>query len=183
MCTWKRRKDLLRFLNICSRLLGRTCLLARLKRLWFARAGYSRPILVAGTDTLIAMNHANAAVAAAMLDLLSYRLGVVEIEGDIAIVNASLKSIEQFQNEIREEARAVNAGPISVDSVNRMKSLNERFDATWQRYQEETHKLGVLTEDHARRLRLLLQRSMAVGLDVQTAIRSALLAARSELGG
>lgn len=139
--------------------------------------------LVASTDTLIAMNHANATVAAAMLDLVSYRLAVVEIEGDIAIINASLKSIEQFQNEIREEARVLNAAPVSVDSVNRMKSLNERFDATWQRHQEEAHKLEVMTEEHARRLRLLLQRSMAVGLDVQTGIRSALLAARSELGG
>jgi len=137
--------------------------------------------LVASTDTLIAMNKANAAAAAAALDLIPHRLAISEIESDIAIVKVTLSGIEQFQTEIRNEAQATDIANPSEQSLKRLEWLKGQLDESWKQRRDESSRLEALTNEHAKRLREFLQRSMQISFDTQTAIRSALLEARSEL--
>lgn len=136
---------------------------------------------VASTDTLIAFNDAGAATAAAALDVFGHRVAVAEVSDDITVVRAATERIQQFQDEMRAEARAVDTSVPSERSLKRLEWIQQQLDESWRQLEAETRKLDVLTQEHARRSKALVQRSMRLFGEVHKEVRRALLAARAEL--
>lgn len=137
--------------------------------------------LVASTDTLIAFNDAGAATAAAALDVFGHRVAVAEVSDDIAIVRATSERIQRFQEEMKAEPRAIDKSVPSERTLNRLEWIQQQLDESWRQLEAETSKLDNLTREHARRSKVLVQRSMQLLGGVHKEVRAALLSARAEL--
>lgn len=137
--------------------------------------------LVAATDTLIAFNDAGATAAAAAMDVFTYRITVAELADDIAIVRSAIDRLQQFQEEMRSEARNMNIEVPSERNLQRLEWIQQQLDESWVQLKAETDKLERLVDDHASQTRALVKRGLVVSADVNRAVRVALLAARSEL--
>ena len=137
--------------------------------------------LIGRTDTLLAMNEANASVVAATLEVFSYRLAVSDIDDEITLTRTELTSIDRLEEELRTTAKAIDLTTPSEVSLRRFEFLKAQLGDCSQRRQHEIHKLETLTNEHAKRIRALIVKSMEVSVPTQKAIRAALLAARAEL--
>ncbi len=137
--------------------------------------------LVADADTIIAFNAAQAAVASAMLDILSHRIALAETDSEILATRTSIESLQRFQEQMRSDSRAIMGESPSERGVKRLEWLKEQIDESWKHVNTDTDKLSELVVEHSRRLRMLAERSVSSAVEIQKVVRAALLKARAEL--
>jgi hypothetical protein len=137
--------------------------------------------LVASTDALVALNQAGAAVGAAALDILGHRLAVSQAEDDIAVTRTAIDDIRQLQQQLLAEARSLETAIRSEQVAQRQQWIVEQYQLASDRLVKETQQMDAFVSEHGRRLRVLLERLITINVEVQQPVRSALLAARSDL--
>jgi len=137
--------------------------------------------MVATTNTLIAFAKAGNAITSASIDMAESRLRVAEVTDDIQLIKDTLGRIERFQEDVRSESRLVMREVPSELNVKRMDSFKQQMDVSWNQMAAEGQKLATLVDEHARRTRTLLERSLVAGSIAQRHVKAAFLAARSEL--
>lgn len=137
--------------------------------------------LVANADTLVALTRAGTAVAGAAMDLLPHRLAVSEAEDDIALTRSKIEGLAQLQEQLRVEASAIASEAPTERALQRIQGIHEEYQLAQNDRDAEAQNLTRLVNEHARRLRILLEHVTKTNLEVQEPIRRALRAARSEL--
>jgi hypothetical protein len=137
--------------------------------------------LIADTDALIALNEASTLIAAAIVDMAPYRLAVQQVEDDIAIARTGIESTQRFLDEMRSDIKNADMQNPTETTLRRVEWAAAQHDAATEQLQEQLHKLDTLTDEHARGVKQLIEKSIVINRDVQKPVRDALLAARAEL--
>lgn len=137
--------------------------------------------LIADTDALIALNEASTLIAAAIVDMAPFRLAVQKVDDDISIARAGIESTQRFLDEMRSEIKNADIQNATQMTVRRVEWAAEQHDAATNQLQEQLQKLEILTNEHAHRVKQLIEKATVISRDVQKPVRDALLAARAEL--
>lgn len=137
--------------------------------------------LIADTDALIALNEASTLIAAAIVDIAPYRLAVQQVEDDIAIARTGVESTQRFMDEMRSDIKNADVQNPTEANLRHVEWAAAQHDVATKQLKEQLNKLEMLTDEHARRVKHLIEKSIAINRDVQKPVRDALLAARAEL--
>jgi multidrug resistance efflux pump len=137
--------------------------------------------LIADTDALIALNEASTLIAAAIVDMAPYRLAVQQVEDDIAIARSGIDSTQRFLDEMRSDIKNSDVQNPTEATLRHVEWAAAQHDAATKQHQEQLHKLESLTNEHAHRVKQLIEKSIVINRNVQKPVRDAHLAARAEL--